>query len=116
MENLTRAQKQKWMRLSKAYPEFCEKSTIILSTSQIGEAMGIRSSDVFRDLTRISRRLGHRLRLQIMIQDSRKRFFPATRDDIRNLKKIRGGRQKKTSAEKGFQGNSWWINLSLVTK
>ncbi len=110
MEALTKAQKEKWKCFSKAFPDFTEKNDIIRNTSEIGKIMGIRSSDVVRDLSRISKRLGNKLRIQHMKLDSRNRFFPAESDDLR---KIKGGRQRGTSLEKGLKGNSIWLRIWL---
>ena len=112
-ENLTKVQNAKWRKFLDAYPKFVVDKTITLSTAQIGKIIGSKSCDVMRDLNRVSRRLGHLLRVQIVIPDARNRFFPATSQDIVNIRKIRGGRQKNTSKEQGLRGNAIWLRIWL---
>lgn len=112
---LTPIQRKKWLGFLEVYPAFARIPTkeIVLTSSDIGKALSSKSCNVIRDLQRISRRLNNIIRIQEGTKDSRNNFVPI-HPDLNPREQVRKrGRQKNTSREKGFKGNSVWIKLWL---
>ena len=57
---LPRGQFKKMKKLLEAKPEILSGKPVVLGTSELQEITGIRSNNVFRDLTNIGERLGGR--------------------------------------------------------